>query len=73
MCTTPECAEWANNSLKNYKDSKGRTLYPNYDIGGDAWTRLSAGKHAKMVYSGYDGMDYNPNNYDYNLATQRNW
>ena len=26
-----------------------------------------------MVYSGYDGMNYDPNNYDYNLATQRNW
>ena len=26
-----------------------------------------------MVYSGYDGLDYNPNKYDYNLAHQRNW
>ena len=73
VCGTENCSEWANKSLRNYKDSKGRVLYTYDDIGGDAWTRLSAGKHAKMVYSGYDGMDYDPNNYDYNLAHQRNW
>ena len=72
-CGTENCSEWANKSLKRHKDFKGRLLYANDEVGGDAWTRLSAGKHAKMVYSGYDGMDYDPNNYNYDLAHQRNW
>jgi hypothetical protein len=54
--------------LKKHKDSKGRTLYRYDEIGGDAWTRLSAGKNAKMIYSGYDGMEYDPKVYSDKLS-----
>ena len=68
-----DCARYANEALRQYKDKKGRILYTNQEVGGDAWTRLSAGKHAKMTYSGYDGMDYDPAKYSEALSNQRNW
>lgn len=73
MCTTKECAEWANNSLRNHKDKKNRVLYTYDNIGGDAWTRLTSGKNSKMVYSGYEGVEYDPKVYSDALSNKRNW
>lgn len=71
-CKTNECAQWANSTLKRYVDSRGRTLYKESEIGGDAWTRLSSGENAKMVLSGYEGMDYDPNKYSERASNNRN-
>ena len=69
---TEECAQWANSSLRGYKDAKGRYLYSNDDIGGDAWTRIGAGKETRMVFNGYDGMDYDRQKYSRRASDKRN-
>ena len=71
---TKECAQWANSALHRYMDKRNRTLFKYDEVGGDAWTRLGAGKNTKMIYSGYEGMEYNPNKYSGNRASdERNW
>ena len=61
-CGVDGCAKYANDSLKGHRDTKGRKLYSNDNIGGHAWTRLTAGKDNKMIYSGYEGTEYDTSN-----------
>lgn len=61
-CGVDGCAKYANDSLKEHKDSKGRRLYSATNIGGHAWTRLTAGKDNNMIYSGYEGTEYDTSN-----------
>ena len=61
-CGVDGCAKYANDSLKGHRDTKGRRLYSNDNIGGHAWTRLTAGKDNKMIYSGYEGTEYDTSN-----------
>jgi hypothetical protein len=72
-CGVEGCAKYANNTLKEYKDSKGRRLYSDANVGGHAWTRLSAGKNAKMIYSGYEGTTYDKNNFSNQASDSRNF
>lgn len=73
VCYTEECAQYANDALRNYKDLKGRNVYSYDNIGGHAWTRLSSGKDSKMTYSGYDNKPYDINNYSERASNLRNW
>lgn len=57
---TEQCAAWANAALRQYKDSTGNAVYNGNHVTGNAWTRLNQGRGTRMVYSGYSGMDYNP-------------
>lgn len=68
---TTYCAKWANDSLRHYKDSKGRPRYTGDEITGHAWTRLSSGI-AKMLYSGYDGTHYDRSAYSDEASDTRN-
>lgn len=70
---TQECAQWANSALHRYMDKKNRTLFKYDEVGGDAWTRLGAGKNTKMIYSGYEGLNYNPTKYSERASNERNW
>lgn len=54
---TEQCARWANDSLRRFKKN-GRRIFGAREVGGDAWTRLSAGKNSKMIFSGYDNIPY---------------
>ena len=62
QCGVDGCAKYANDTLKSHTDAKGRKLYSPNNIGGHAWTRLTAGADNKMVYSAYDGVDYDTSN-----------
>lgn len=72
-CGVEGCAKYANDTLKEYKDGKGRRLYSHDNVGGHAWTRLSAGKNAKMIYSGYEGTTYDKNNFSNQASDSRNF
>lgn len=72
-CGVDGCAKYANDTLREHKDKKGRKLYSYNDIGGHAWTRLSAGENTKMVYSGYEGTEYDKNNFSEQASDQRNF
>jgi murein DD-endopeptidase MepM/ murein hydrolase activator NlpD len=72
QCGVDGCAQYANDSLRNYKDANGKALYSWDTTGGDAWTRLSRGS-AKMVYSGYDSVDYDRTNYSHAASDKRNF
>lgn len=71
-CGVDGCAQYANDTLRGHKDSKGRHLYSWDTTGGDAWTRLSRGS-AKMVYSGYDSADYDRTQYSNAASDRRNF
>lgn len=68
---TEECALWANDSLRRFKNNKGKNIYTSDNIGGDAWTRLTAGKN-KMIYSGYDSEEYDRRGYSEKNSNKRN-
>ena len=72
-CGVDGCAKYANDSLKNHKDAKGRNLYSAENIGGHAWTRLLAGKNSKMIYSGYDSEDYDRTKFSNAASDARNF
>ena len=72
-CGVDGCAKYANDSLKNHKDTKGRNLYSAENIGGHAWTRLLAGKNSKMIYSGYDSEDYDRTKFSNAASDARNF
>lgn len=72
-CGVDGCAKYANDSLKEHKDSKGRSLYSAINIGGHAWTRLTAGKNNKMIYSGYDSEEYDRNKFSNAASDSRNF
>lgn len=71
-CGVDGCAQYANDTLRGHKDSKGRQLYSWDTTGGDAWTRLSRGS-AKMVYSGYDSAEYDRSTYSNAESDRRNF
>lgn len=73
QCGVDGCAQYANDALKKHVDSKQRKLYSNKNIGGHAWTRLTAGKQHKMIYSGYDSEDYDRNNFSNAVSDARNF
>lgn len=58
---TEQCAAWANAALRQFKDSNGQAMYDGNHVTGNAWTRLNSGRGTKMIFSGYEGMTYNPN------------
>lgn len=72
-CGVEGCAKYANDSLIRHKDAQGRTLYTPDEVGGHAWTRLSAGKNTKMVYSGYGDTPYDKNAYSPQASDKRNF
>ena len=72
-CGVDGCAKYANDSLREHKDAKGRILYTYDNIGGHAWTRLMSGKNSKMIYSGYDSEDYDRNNFSNAASDARNF
>lgn len=72
QCGVDGCAKYANDTLRNHKDANGRALYSWDTTGGDAWTRLSRGS-AKMVYSGYDSVDYDKTKYSDAASDKRNF
>lgn len=66
---THECAYYANQTLRKFRDSNGNQIYTYEEISGNAWDRLD---RCQMIISGYDSETYDREDFSVEKSDIRN-
>lgn len=66
---THECAYFANQTLRKFRDTKGRQIYTYEQISGNAWDRLL---RCEMILSGYESEEYDRDDFSVEKSDERN-